>query len=97
MTRPIRVLHVVGAMNRGGVEAWSRGAAPALSGSPFDIAVSAQTLLESYRHAPARRGARRRTRGASRKHVPVGIRASVGDDPAAKRLRRRSSRCSIFD
>jgi len=88
---------VVGAMNRGGVEAWSRGAAPALSGSPFDIAVSAQTLLESYRHALARRGTRRRTRGASRKHVPVGIRASVGDDPAAKRLRRRSSRCSIFD
>ncbi len=75
----------------------SRGAAPALSGSPFDIAVSAQTLLESYRHALARRGAYGRTRGASHKHVPVGIRASVGDYPAAKRLRRRSSRFSIFD
>jgi hypothetical protein len=57
----------------------SRDAAPALSGSPFDIAVSAQTLLESYCHALARRGARRRTGGASRKHVPVGARASVGD------------------
>ena len=57
----------------------SRGAAPALSGTPFDIAVSAQTLLESYCHALARRGARRRTLGASRKHVPVGVRASGGD------------------
>ena len=47
-----------------------RGAAPALSGGLFDIEVSAQTLLESYRHALARRGARRRTRGALRNHVP---------------------------
>ena len=57
----------------------SRSAAPSLRGSSFDIAVSAQTLLESYRQALARLGARRRTRGASRKHVPVGIRANVGD------------------
>jgi glycosyltransferase involved in cell wall biosynthesis len=49
----------------------SRDAALALSGSPFDIAVSAETLLESYRQALARPGARRRTRGGSPKHVPV--------------------------
>jgi glycosyltransferase involved in cell wall biosynthesis len=57
----------------------SRDAALALSGSPFDIAVSAQTLLESYCHALAWRSARLRTGGASRQPVPVGARANVGD------------------
>jgi glycosyltransferase involved in cell wall biosynthesis len=47
-----------------------RGAAPALSGGPFDIEVSAQTLLDSYRHALARRGVRRGAPGAARNHVP---------------------------
>jgi glycosyltransferase involved in cell wall biosynthesis len=76
----------------GDAEAWARAVvrfftmlpksesqAAALSGGPFDIEVGARTLLESYRHAVARRGTHRGNRGASSTHVSASMSTHVGD------------------
>jgi glycosyltransferase involved in cell wall biosynthesis len=57
----------------------SLSAPAALSGGPFDIAVGAQTLLESYRDALARQAAGRGTRPTASTRAPAGIGANVGD------------------
>lgn len=51
---------------------------PSLRGTPFDIAVSARTLVDSYRDALDRHRMRRRTVGA-RRQLEVGVRPHVRD------------------